>query len=1096
MREERSISLIPSTSLPVCTVRALLAMLLALGVVFPLGAQTTASIFGTITDQSGAVLPKAQVSATNKLTNDTSTTQTNSEGFYSFPALALGTYMVRAEVPGFRAVIQDGIELTLNRNAKVDLSLSVGAVSESIRVTADAPLVETTTNEMGAVVDRQRVGQLPLNGRNTLSLVALVPGAQTLQVINEQGYQNNKVSINGMRPEESNWLLDGGDNTTSLRNYGQDVPNPDAVQEFRVISNNYSAEYGRSVGAIVNVVTKSGTNEYHGSVFEFLRNRALNSRNFFEPDTTPLVQNQFGATLGGPVIKDRVFFFGSYQGFRRATQAFNNGAVVPTAAERSGNFSASVDSRGRPIVIRDPLTRQPFSGNLIPKERLNTVAVNFLNRAIPLPNDPARSPNALSARAGTPIDNNQYLGKVDYILSPQNRLSAAYFYAKNIVTSRFSGNIDFQFANTNSIQHNLNVHEYWTISPSMVNHLHGNLSRTVGLVQVFPSDVTMITLGARNFGPLPEGPIMPPSFNVTGYFNAATPGGGDRQSNKWRLADAVDWIRGRHSLKFGVEGAVVRFHDITPSGRLGGQFAFDGTFTGNGMGDLLLGQVLNWQYGPATDKYNDTWSLAGFVQDNFRASPKLVLNLGVRYDLDPYTVHPKGLLIAYVPGRQSTCVPQAPSGVMFPCDPGIPRAGIKNDNDNFSPRVGFAYDLTGAGKTVVRGGYAIAYQTTINNVQQEGQVSIPFFIRETMRNVNAAGPSSIDLSDPWRQIGGAPYPISFDPANLRFPATGAYSFADFNLRTGYVQQYNLSVQRQFGRGWMLEAGYVGNVGRKLTDQRDINAPISRPGASAANADARRPLNPPFLVMRATEGQANSAYNSGQVRLERRFSKGFTLLGSYTFGRSIDLASWHDSQSQWVDPRNLRLNRGLSDFNRTHTAVFSWLWELPKPPGMAGALVGGWSLNGIAAFYSGAPVGGGTASNGIVTGRDNDFDGNSSNDRPNLVGDWRLPKPSNSAITAGSPWFNIDAFQPNTPGAIGNLGRNNVLGPASQNIDLGIFRSFRITERHRLEVRGEFFNLFNWVTLGTPVFSLANANFGKVLTAGAPRIIQVGLKYSF
>ena len=1095
MRRETGISLIPSRRLPGCIAGALFAMLIALGAVPPLGAQTTASIFGTITDQSGAVLPKALVSATNKLTNGTSTTETNSEGYYSFPALALGTYMVRAEVPGFRAVIQDGIELTLNRNAKVDLNLSVGSVSESISVTADAPLVEATTNEMGTVVDRQRVDQLPLNGRNTLSLVALVPGAQALQVINEQGYQNNKVSINGMRPEESNWLLDGGDNTTSLRNYGQDVPNPDAIQEFRVISNNYSAEYGHSVGAIVNVVTKSGTNEYHGSAFDFLRNRALNSRNFFEPDTTPLVQNQFGATLGGPIIRDKIFFFGSYQGFRQATQAFNNAATVPTAAERGGNFSASLDNRGRPIVIRDPLTGQPFSGNLIPRERLNPVAVGFLSRAIPLPNDPARSANALSARAGTPIENQQYLGKVDHIISPQNRLSAAYFFAKNSLTSRFPGNIDFQFTGTDSIQHNLNLHEYWTISPTMVNHLRGTFSRSVGLVQVGPSDVTLISLGS-NFGPLPDGPIMPPAFSVTGYFNASTPSGGDRRSNKWTVADAVDWIRGRHSLKFGVEGSVWRFHDISPSGRLGGQFVFDGTFTGNGMADLLLGQVLTLTYGPATDKYNDTWSLAGFVQDNFRASSRLVLNLGVRYDLTPYGVHPKDFLVAYLPGRQSACVPQAPNGVVFPCDSGIPRAGIKNDNNNFAPRVGFAYDLTGAGKTVVRGGYAIAYQTTINNVQQEGQVSIPFFIRETMRNINATGPSSINLSNPWRQIGGAPYPINYDPANLKFPATGAYSFADFNLRTGYVQQYNLSVQRQFGRGWMTEVGYVGNVGRKLTDQRDINAPISRPNASAANADARRPLNPPFLVMRATEALANSAYNSGQVRLERRFSKGFTLLGSYTFGRSIDLASWHDSQSQWVDPRNLKLNRGLSDFNRTHTAVLSWLWELPKPPGMAGSLVGGWSLNGIAAFYSGGPVGGGTASNGITTGRDNDFDGNSSNDRPNLVGNWRLPKPSNSNIKAGSPWFNTDAFQPNTPGTIGNLGRNNVLGPANKNIDLGIFRSFRITERHRLEVRGEFFNVFNWVNAGTPVSTLTNANFGKVLTAGAPRIIQLGLKYSF
>jgi hypothetical protein len=1001
-------------------------------------------------------------------------------------------------MPGFKTTVRSGIELSLNRNARVDIELPVGEVSEIVSVTGDAPLVESTTNEMAALIDTRRVEQLPLNGRNTLSLVSLVPGAQSLQVINEQGYQNNKVVMNGARAEESSWLLDGGANNTPLRNYGQDVPNPDAIQEFRVISNNYSAEYGRSVGGIVNVVTRSGTNSLHGSAFEFLRNRSLNAQNFFEPDKTPLRQNQFGGTLGGPIIKDQTFFFTSYQGFRRHTTVFNNAAVVPTTLERGGNFSQSVDRNGNPLAIRDPLTGQPFPGAIIPNARLNPVAGRILDLMIPLPNDPARSPNALAARAEAPIENNQVLGKVDHQLSLNHKLSAAYFWANNSQLSRFPGNIDYQYADANTTQHNVNVHEYWTVSPTLLNHFRFTFLRSVGRQVQHPGDVTLEDLGS-DFGPLALSDIkVPPSLNVTGYFNASTPGGGDRRYNNFNLSDAVEWLSGRHNIKFGIEGSIVRFHDLTISGRPGGSFVFDGNFTGNGLADLLLGDARSMEYGPATDKYQDGWTLHGFMQDNFRVTPRLTLNLGVRYDLEPLAVHKRDELIAWVPGRQSTCVPQAPAGIVFPCDDGIPRAGARNDYNNVGPRLGFAYDLSGTGRTVLRGGYGIAYQVTINNVTQEQQVSLPFFVRETLRNVNASGSSSINLSDPWQQIGGSPYPINFDPANLVFPARGAYSFQKFDMRTGYFHQFNLSVQRQFGHTWMAEVAYVGNLGCKLTTQRDLNSPVLGPGATSANVDARRRLNPPFLAMRATEDLAESSYNSLQARLEKRFSNSFTLLGSYTYAKSIDFASWHDSQSRWLDPDNVALNKALSDFDRRHGAVLSWLWQLPQPQArVARAILGGWSINGIASYYSGRPVGGGTASNGINTGRDNDFDGNTTNDRPNLVGDPVLArKPSPDEAKAGSPWFNTAAFVANPPGTRGNAGRNTVTGPSSKNIDLGVFRTFSFSENHKLELRGELFNAFNWVNLGIPTFTMTSSNFGKILSADPPRIVQLGIRYSF
>ncbi len=1061
-------------------------------------AQTTATIFGTVTDSTKGVLPGAVITATNTLTNESRSTQTDDIGYYNLPALALGVYTVRAEMPGFKTAVRSGIELSLNRNARVDVELPVGEVSEIVSVTGDAPLVESTTNEMATLIDTHRVEQLPLNGRNTLSLVSLVPGAQSLQVINEQGYQNNKVVMNGARAEESAWLLDGGANNTPLRNYGQDVPTPDAIQEFRVISNNYSAEYGRSVGAVVNVVTRSGGNEFHGSAFEFVRNRSLNAQDFFEPDKTPLQQNQFGGTFGGPIIKDKTFFFTSYQGFRRDTTAFSNSATVPTTAERGGDFSMSVDKKGQPLVIKDPLTGQPFTGAVIPSGRLNAVATKILDVMIPLPNDPARGPNALSERAETPTRNNQVLGKVDHQLSTNHKLSAAYFWANNSVVSRFSGNVDYHYGDANTTQHNVNVHEYWTVSSTLLNHFRFTFLRSVGRQVQHPEDITLVDLGS-NFGPLALPDIaVSPTIGVTGYFNASAPTGGDRRYNNFNLSDSIEWLSGRHNLKLGVEGSVVRFHDLGISGRVGGIFAFDGSFTGNGMADLLLGDVATMQYGPATDKYQDSWTLHGFIQDNFRATPRLTLNLGLRYDLEPLGVHPRDEVIAYVPGRQSTCVPQAPNGIVFPCDDGIPRAGARSDYNNLGPRLGFAYDAGGSGRTVVRGGYGIAYQVTINNVTQEQQVSIPFFIRETMRNVNPSGSSSINLSDPWKQIGGSPYPIVFDPENLRFPAKGAYSFQKFDMRTGYFHQYNLSVQRQLSTTWMAELAYVGNVGRKLSTQRDMNSPRLIEGATAANVDARRLLNPPFLAMRVTEDLAESSYNSLQARVEKRFSASLALLGSYTYAKSIDFASWHDSQSRWLDPENVALNKARSDFDRRHAAVISWLWHLPEPESrVSRAILGGWSINGIASFYSGRPVGGSTASNGINTGRDNDFDGNATNDRPNLVGDPVIAKkPSPAEVKAGSPWFNTAAFQPNPLGSRGNSGRNTLTGPGSKNIDLALFRTFNIHEDHKIELRGEFFNVFNWVNLGTPVFTMTDRNFGKILSAAPPRIVQLGIRYSF
>jgi len=1069
-------------------------MLLCLGwmalVVAQCAAQTTGSIFGTVTDESGAVVAEARIVAVNTLTNEARVTRSNQLGNFTLPALPLGTYTVRCELEGFRTWVQQGIELSLNRNARLDIRLTIGALTEKVTVAGDAPLVESTTNEMGTLVDQRRVADLPLNGRNTLSLVSLIPGAGPFWSRTMQTFRVNSANINGVRMEDSNWLLDGGDNTVPLRNYGNQVPNPDAIQEFRVITNNYGAEYGRSVGGVVNVVTKSGANALHGSAFEFVRNRRLNARNFFEPDTTPLVQNQFGASLGGPIRRDKMFFFGSYQGFRRRTADFRDVALVPTEAERAGDFSRSVTGTGAPVVIRDPLTRQPFPNARIPLERHSRVAVNYLKLAIPLPNYPVKGVNGLYQRESEPTDSNEILGKVDYLISDKHKVSAGYFVNDSNEGNMFGQEVDFIRLATKSRQHNLNVHEYWTIGPTMLNHFRATYSRNAGNAYVTPDDVSLADLGA-NFTPLPEGPKVAPGMRVVGYFDARGFTGGPKISNHYTLANTFDWVKGRHNLKFGAEGWLRKFHDVSMRGAQGGEFEFDGSSSGNSLADLMLGLARRFEYANPTYKSNNAWASYWFIQDSLRVTPRLALTLGIRYELDTWPTHPVNQLVAFMPWRKSTCVPQAPAGVLFPCDEGVPRAGAYNDLNNYAPRFGMAYDLFGDGKTVVRAGYGISYAFAIYNTLQGQQISTPFALRETVQNVS--------LEDPYAQIGGSPFPFNRDPANLKFPVSGAYNFQDLHQRNGYIQQYNLSIQRQLGSDWTLEAAYVGNVGRKLAGSVDINAPLRTPNASSGNVNQRRPWYPTFLATQQQGGFVNSSYNALQVRAEKRFSRGFTVLSSYTLSKALDEASWYDSANSWLDPGNRALNKGLADFDSRQSLVVSWIWETPffrKARGLRHSVLGGWTLNGILTLYAGQPVSyDGSAGHWILTDKDNDYSGHSGNDRPDVIGDWKLSpnRPRSEVIRA---WFRRDAFRPNAAGQLGNLGRNVVIGPGSKSVTLGVFKNFRITEKQQLQFRCELFNAFNWVNLQSVESRLSKPTFGQVTTAGDPRIVQFGLKYAF
>jgi Carboxypeptidase regulatory-like domain/TonB dependent receptor len=1040
----------------------------------PAAAQITGSIYGTVSDESNAVLPGVSVTVTNPQTNESHTTATNAEGMFTFAQLTVGTYNVRAELTGFKAITRAGIELTLNRNARVDFTLAIGEVVEEMTVIGDAPLVESRSNEMGTSVSQRQVENLPTPDRNPLRLVGLLPGAgQVLQSDNVQGFQSNRVAFNGARPELSNWLLDGGDNTATLRNYGNPSPNPDAVQEFRVISNNYSAEFGRSVGAIVNVVTKSGTNAFRGSAFEFFRDDSMNKRNFFAVKPTDYRRHQSGGTLGGPMRKNQTFFFATYQGVRERRERLGGVVVVPTADQRRGIFTTP---------IRDPLTGQNFPNNTIPANLIVRPALEFLNRVIPLPNE------GTDRYRRTFVENapeDQYMAKIDHLISARHKLSVAYFrYASSLVEN--TTNIEYALRDTATKQYNANIQEWWTIGPALLNHFHINYTRSHGTRDISTSGgFTVNDLGV-NFGPLAD-LVIGPGINVSGSFgNLGAAAGGPKFSNNYMLRDTLDWQKGRHSIKIGGELWRRRQFDYTQGADNGGAFTFSGAATGNGLADFLLGRVQSFSFRAQTYKVNDQWASYGFAQDNFRASDRLTVNLGLRYELDRYPTHPDGLIAVYVPGQKSACVPNAPVGELFVfCDgDNLPRGGYENDTNNFQPRLGFAYSLTSDARTVLRGGYGLANAFAIFNTLQEGQVALPFAIRQTVTSTTGA----IDFLNPFASVpGGNPFPYTFNPAAVTFPRSAEYSLATLDMPTGSVHQFNLSFQRQFGANVAGELAYVGSRGYDLAGFYNINAPHRQ----ADGTLAPRPLGTvPFTTVTIFRGDVRTWYDSLQARLEKRFSDGFSILGSYTLGKSSDYVSFHSDQT-WIDPQHPELNKGRSDWDRRHAAALSFVWELPFArgrTGVTGSVLGGWTLSGIAQYQTGQPV-------DILQSGDPNGD-TLGNDRPTLVGDWAKDRPSNDDIKAGATWFNVDALRRLASGQNGNFGRNVISGPGFKNVDVSLSKRIRIHDRDGVEVRIESFNLLNFVNFSAPNSDPANSLYGKITAAGAGRSFQLAARYSF
>jgi hypothetical protein len=1051
-----------------------------------LGQVTTGTILGKVSDAQGAVMTGVSITVTNTLTGEKRSGTTNELGEYIFPSLRVGRYRIEAASPGFNRSIRNDVELAVNQNGRVDLVLQVGAVEQSVEVSADATQVNTENAQLGNLVDTQRVTDLPLNGRDVYDLVNLMPGVarMTTEVVYDRN--NSTFSMQGGRPTTDTSLLDGGFNNDIWRNEMNSPPNPDAVQEIRILASNTSAEFGRLPGATVNIITKSGTNQWHGSAYEFLRNNVLNARNFFAPLVAPLRYNQYGASLGGPVRHNKTFFFVSFEQLRQIVDTFSNTSRPPSAAERVGNFSGSSTAQ-MPV---DPNTGVLFPGAQIPVSRFDPVAMNIINQILPLPNT---SDGRYQYFEPEKTNQWQVLSKVDHQFNPKERLSVSYFYLRTDEHDAFqnSNNVPGYADRLDAVrQDNLVVNHVSTLSNTLLNEVRFNFMRRStpwywdyppGSANSSPVEKTLVDFGSQVVLGSSVYASTPPRISITGRITAGTYWAlGLDQSLNW--SDTVTWIRNRHTIKFGGQFMWGFYSEVGTSAG-SGSISSSGVNSKNPLADFMLGRVsFTEDNGDHPDERGKSFHT--FFQDDWKVLPRLTLNLGFRYELSAPLIWTTDEMPQFISGAQSKVYPSAPPGLIYHGDSGYVRGGRPFDKHNLAPRIGFSFDPSGNGKTAIRGAYGIYYLAQYGDGIRANQ---PYIVTETV-------PETPSLVNPWSTFaGGDPFPI--DPVhNPKFILPITVIHFDPHAATPYVQQVNFTLERQIVPDLSLQVSYVGAFGRKLEMNRDQNAPIYIPGASTANNyNSRRPYMPgTFAQIADYETAATSSYNALQIVANRRFRHGFSVLGDYTFAKSLDIVSSDNLNGSVsvTDNSNFNLDRGRADGQPAQIGKISLLWELPgvkRWSWFGKQVLSGWQLNAIFAAQSGLPF-------SVTSGQDTNVDGNN-NDRANLIGNPNLAT-GRSHQQLISEFFNTSAFAVPAVGSDGTGGRNIMTGPGFSNTNLSAFKLFHLREKDELQFRAEFFNTFNQVQFGNPTTSMSSANFGQILTASPPRLVQFGLHYAF
>lgn len=1071
--------------------------------------QESGGIVGGVMDQKGAAVEGAKIIVVNVGTGQGRAVTSNSSGEYAVPNLSVGVYDVSAEQAGFKKALANSVKVDVQQTARIDFTLQVGAANEQVTVTGSGPLLQTQDAQIGALIENKRVEELPLNGRNFTQLALLVPGATegtagSYESTYGLGPRGSGVafSVNGQQSSYNQFLVDGVPAKENQHESNSLSPSIDAIQEFRVQTSNYSAEFGTEAGAQINLVTKSGSNNFHGSAYEFLRNDIFDGRNYFSGGVKPeLRQNQFGATLGGPIRKNRTFFFGSYEG-TRIRRGFTQTALVPNQQERGGDFSDLLQipsSEGGAVTVVNPVTGTPFPGNII-NTPLSPIATAILQRYVPLPNigpvnqpfDPnTATPNYVSNDTNK-INVYQIISRVDHHFTASDALFGRYLIED--VT-----NISPKLFPTDSFEQksrgqNAEISYSHIFSPTKLNELKLAYNRfrqneTVG--NAFHNNVVQ-QLGMQGLCELPACwgvPQMNPGpFTDFGEHGLGQVVSGPRgwRAELFHLSDTFSYITGAHTIKFGM--AVERHRDTFPEIIFPrGIFTFDGRFSDGGsasgsitpgsptnataLADYLLGLPVNSLASiNEFDPHFVNTDLYPWVQDDWRATPTLTLNFGLRYEWSGRPVSQNNTISNIDFSGGTAQLVTARDYKQF----GFPRSLVNNDNNDFAPRLGFAWSPAKHSGYVLRGGYGWFYQRETSNSWEDLSINPPF-INQTSFNLDPTQVASFDLHNPFALA--PPIPL------LTFAMQKDW-------RDGYVQEWNLDQQYAITQQLVLDIGYVGNKGTKLPDAIPINEAVPGPG----DPQTRRPYQN-FGSITFRDSESSATYHALQARLERRFANGLSFLAAYTFSKTINDQSLYETDTGGPqDIRNLKAEKGLAPQDVRHRFVMSYVYELPlghgkrfgsSASGVMDQLIGGWQINGITTFQSGQPL---TA----IMGFDNANVGDGTA-RPDQIVD-------NPNISRGdrsrTHWFDTGAFVPAAFGTFGNAARNNIIGPGLNNFDFSVLKSFRVSEQKRMEFRAEMFDLFNHTNFTTVGNVIGTGSFGQLTASRDPRVIQFGLKALF
>lgn len=1063
-------------------------------------ATAVVQINGVIVDQNGGSIPGAQIKATQTNTGLVRNTVSGPDGSYILTNLPVGPYRLEASSSGFRSSIQTGIVLQVNMNPTINVTLQVGSVSQEVEVVANAGMVESQSNAISQVIDERRVQDLPLNGRQPTQLI-LLSGAAIVgppgDFASSKNYPSSMaITVAGGQTNGTYYLLDGGDHNDGYSSTNLPLPFPDVLQEFSVQTSSIPSAYGVRAGAVVNAVSKSGTNQLHGSAFEFLRQGVTNARNTFAARRDDLKRHQFGGTLGGPIVKDRLFIFGGYQGTTVRTAPPTSTVFVPTSAALAGDFSTLASSAcGAARVLRDPTTGLPLPNNMIDPSRYNKQALAFL-KYVPASADPC---GKLLFGVPNNVNEDQALMRADFNHTAKHSMFGRYYFTdyrnpaeydgKNILLTTRPGVL----ARVQSVT----LGDTYTLSPAAINSFHFTWSRdhiTRGPASDLPSSGDIGLQVAASPGNFPAINVGANFFTFCGtcslaYINSST----------MQFAEDFSLIKGRHQFAFGVN-VMRRISDFQVSTQQNPAYTFNGQTTNDPTLDLLVGRPSSFVQGNITKQNQYANYLSIYAEDKIRITPRLTLNLGLRWE--PYfpSIDRNGRdtyfdLNAFVAGTRTAQFTNAPPGLFFPGDPQMPANGAPSSRDwkNFAPRLGVVWDPKGNGRTTVRASYGILYDVP---------GTAPFvwfgFGAPWANTVSLANPPG-GFTDPFAgQPGGNPFPQpSPPPKNAVFVPNANYYTVPFAIKTPYMEQYNLSVQRQVGASWLLTANYIGSRSIHRWTNRAVNPAVYIPGtcgtapcSSTANTASRRflallsPGGANVGPMGTVDDGASANYNGMLLSVNRRLSGVFSILANYTWSHCLSDGDGDPGiGGSYQNPNDRRAEYGNCANDVRHLFNASILAVSPKFSGRwTNRIFGDWQASGIVTKRSGLWF-------NVAAGRDNSLTALNV-DRPNVIGDPHVDNPSPGR------WFNPAAFTLSPLGTFGNSGRNNLEGPGGFTFDLALMRHFAITERHRLQVRAEAFNVLNHPVFNNPRASLADVNIGRILTANEPRIMQFALKYVF